>query len=369
VKIALLILALWAALAVADPGPPPILPKTFGGWQVAGNLRSATDPAAADPANASLLKEYGFTGFEQATYIHEGRKLTIQAARFADASGAYGAFTFYKQPEMLKEEIGDQGSSRNQRVLFYRGNVLVDAVFEKLTAMSAADLRTLAGLLPMPGGSARSLPSLPTYLPRQSYVKNSAKYVVGPVGLQKIEAPLNPELVNFSAGAEVILGRYYTSEGGATLVLINYPTPQIATERMQAMAAWQKAQSGIPPLFTKRSGPLLAVVTGSIGASEAKSLLASVNYDADVTWNESTSFNKKDNLANLLVNVILLCGIVIAFALVTGMAFGGLRVLVKRCFPNRIFGNFDNTEIISLHLGASSQNPARSDVTSSIKAS
>ena len=50
----------------------------------------------------------------------------------ADASGAYGAFTYYKQPEMLNEKIGDQASSLNNRVLFYRGNVLVEAVFDKL---------------------------------------------------------------------------------------------------------------------------------------------------------------------------------------------------------------------------------------------
>ncbi|HMK23648.1 MAG TPA: DUF6599 family protein, partial [Terriglobales bacterium] len=122
------------AAANAPAAKAAILPPTFGGWQLQGTLQTSSDPAAADPTNPAVLKEYGFTDFAGGTYTQEdGRKLTVRAARFADASGAYGAFTFYKQPEMLNEKIGDQASSLNNRVLFYRGGVLVDAVFDKLT--------------------------------------------------------------------------------------------------------------------------------------------------------------------------------------------------------------------------------------------
>ena len=127
-----------AALA-ADQLSTPILPQEFGGWAMQGKTKTSKDPPVADPVNAVVLKEYGFTDFESASYSREdGRKLTLRAARFGDTSGAYGAFTFYKIPEMLNEKIGDQASSLNNRVLFYRGNVLVDAVFDKLSAMSAA---------------------------------------------------------------------------------------------------------------------------------------------------------------------------------------------------------------------------------------
>ena len=125
--------------------------------------QTSKDPAVADPVNAALLKEYGLTDFESGTYTRDdGRKVALKAARFADASGAYGAFTYYKMPQMLKESIPDQGASLNERVLFYRGNILVDAVFEKLTAMSAAELRELVGgACPCPPGNARNLPILP----------------------------------------------------------------------------------------------------------------------------------------------------------------------------------------------------------------
>jgi Family of unknown function (DUF6599) len=357
--------------------PTQVLPQEFGGWEVSGTPKTSTDPGLADPVNAEVLKEYGFNDFESASYSRDdGRKLTVKAARFADASGAYGAFTFYKTPEMLVEKIGDQGASLNERVLFYRGNILIDAVFQRLSAMSAAELRELASDLALPAENTGKLPGLPAYLPKQSYVKNSAKYVLGPATLGKVDTPIPSELVDFSRGAEVVLGNYNASGGEATLMLISYPTPQIAGEHLRRIEAAQKQGAqppGVPllanggPMFEKRTGPIVVVVAGPMSESEAKSLLASVNYDADVTWNENTYLTKKDNLANLLVNVIVLCFIIIGFALVVGVAFGGIRILAKRFFPDRVFDRRQDVEFISLHLSESGPEPVEVKVSSSIK--
>src|SRR5580693_6157311 len=132
-----------------------VLPAALIWFLAVAAFAAGPAPAAADPANPAVLKEYGFTDFSSAAYTRDdGRKLTLRAARFADASGAYGAFTYYKQPEMLNEKIGDQASSLNNRVLFYRGSVLVDALFDKLSVMSAAELRDLASNIPLPQGGA-----------------------------------------------------------------------------------------------------------------------------------------------------------------------------------------------------------------------
>jgi len=368
------------ALASDRPSPSPparrVLPQQFAGWQVSGAIKSSVDPAVADPVNATVLKEYGFSGFESATYTRDdGRQLAVKAIRFADASGAYGAFTFYKTLPMLIEKIGDQAGSLNERILFYRGNILVDAVFQQLSAMSAAELRELSDNLPLAKGETQSLPGLPAYLPKPSYVKNSAKYVLGPVTLDKAGAPLPADWVDFSAGAEVVLGYYTTSGGGATLVLISYPTPQIAAEHLrridaahqpppQSEVASASASSGF---FDKRTGPIVVIATGALSAEEGKALLAFVNYDANVTWNENTYFSKRDNLANLLVNIIYLCGIIIGFALVAGLAFGGLRVFIRRVFLERFFGEKEEVRFIALHLSDGEPDPHRSGARSSIK--
>ena len=362
---ALVVLVAGFARASEPAWSASILPKEFGGWQMSGPARTSSDPAAADPVNAAVLKEYGFNSFESATYSRDdGRKLTLRAARFGDASGAYGAYTYYKTPDMLIEKVGDGAASMNERVLFYRGNILVDAVFQKLSAMSAAELRELAQSLPLPAGNTRNLPGLPAYLPPQSYVKNTAKYVLGSVALQNLDAPVPASLVDFSSGAEVVLGNYNSSGGEATLMLISYPTPQIAADHLRRIeaaspqntnpqnngATAHSAPTLANPIFDKRTGPIVVVVAGPLSQAEAKSLLASVNYDANVTWNENTHFTKRDNLANLLVNVIILCFIIIGFALVAGVAFGGIRILARRMFPGRVFERAENREFIALHL-------------------
>ena len=366
---ALLICCLGTAWA-ADQDP--ILPKDFAGWQLEGTVQTSHDPLAADAANAPLLKEYGFSDFAAATYTREdGRKLAIRAARFNDVSGAFGAYTFYYQPEMQREQIGDQATSYNQRILFYRGNVLIDAVFDRLTAMSAAELRDLANVLPRPKGNAGNAPPLLAYMPSRNYIKNTEKYIVGPIGLAQVASPVPADLVDFSDGTEVVLGQYRVPSGEATLTVISYPTPQIAAEHMKRLDATQVSQpaaNDASEKIARRSGPLLAVVSGPVSVNDAKSLVSAVNYDADVTWNQNTSFDKKNNLANLLVNIILLCGILIGLALIAGLAFGGLRIAIQRFFPGRVFERPEEVEFIALHLDEQSVPSTKPGLSSSIKA-
>ena len=351
-----------AARADQTPAPitPSVLPQQFAGWQVKDSVTKSSDPMVADEANAPVLREYGFQRFEEAIYTREdGRTLAVKAAVFDDASGAYGAFTYYKTPEMRNEKIGGQASSLNNRVLFYEGNTLIDAVFDKLTVMSAAELRELAGLLPQPPPNARNLPSLPTYLPKPSYEKNTAKYIMGPITLGRVGSPLPTPMVDFKSGAEVVLGKYAAAAGDATLMLISYPTPQIAIEKLRQIDASHQTsppQPGVAPIldvgpfFDKRTGPIIAIAAGPLSQAEARSLLSSISYEADVTWNENTYLSKKNNVANFLFNAILLSIIVVGLSLVAGIAFGGFRILMKRLFPDRVFDRPEEMEFISLHL-------------------
>jgi len=350
-----------AAGANTETARPPILPKQFAGWQMQDAAQASNDAAVADPTNPALLKEYGFTDMESAAYkSDDGRILKIRAARFSDATGAFGAFTFYLEPNMAAEEIGDRGASLDRRVLFFRGHILVEAVFSQLSMMSAAGLRELAGMLPRPSGNEGTLPPILAFLPHRGYQPNTEKYAEGPLALEAIGSPIGPDLVDFAASPEVVLRKYSAPGGEATLTLIEYPTPQLAGEHLRRIdAAYHAAQpqpgvaavENVGPFFDKRSGPIIAIASGPLSQSDAQTLLGAVNYDASVTWNENTYFDKKENMANFLVNVILLCIIIGALSIAGGVAFGGVRVMLRHFFPGTIFGRPDQTEFISLHLG------------------
>jgi uncharacterized protein DUF6599 len=337
-----------------------ILPQHFGGWQMQGSPQISVDPAAADPTNAAVLKEYRFSDLASCTYTRDdGRTLKIRAARFADASGAFGAYTFYLQPGMAKEQIGDQAASLGQRVLFYRGHVLVDAQFSQESAMSVAQLKELAGDLPRPNGNSGNLPSFIEFMPHRGYVANTQKYVMGPAALAAQAPPVSADLVDFNASSEVSLARYDTSSGEATLMLISYPTPQLAAEhlrRMDAVHQMAQPQAGVSSVesagsfFDKRTGPIIAIATGPVSDSDAKALLEMVNWEASVTWNQATDNQQARDLYMLILNIVILCGILAGLAVVAGVAFGGIRILMKRWYPDKIFDRPEQMEFISLRL-------------------
>lgn len=327
---------------------PALLPVSFNGWQQnADSVKISTDPAIANQADGPVLKEYGFSDVELATYTRDDRTMKVKAARFQDSSGAFGAFTFYQQPRMQTEKIGDEAASNNLRILFYRGNVLVDVLLDRITAMSAADLRALAGMLPQPKGTLATLPTLPGFLPRQTYISHSERYITGPVAMERMGAPVPVGLVDFSMSPELAMGQYHSTWGDANLLLIDYPTPQIAMEKLRVIQA-----ASLPggPFYFKRTGPIVAVVNGNIPQDEAQALLSSVNYDANVTLTQPAQPNAKDNLGNLIIGVFVLIGFVALLALIFGFAFGGIRILLKKLFPGRVFDRSEEVEIIRLNL-------------------
>lgn len=328
-----------------------------------GAARISTDPAVADPANAAVLKEFRFSDLALATYSRDdGRTLKIRAARFADASGAFGAYLFYVQPQMTPDttkqadKIGDQAAFLGQRVLFYRGNVLVDAQFSQESAMSGEQMRRLARALPRPGGSSANLPTFIEFMPRRGYIANTQKYVMGPAALAALEPLVSADLVDFNASSEVTLARYNTSSGEATLMLISYPTPQLAAEHLKRIDAARQPQAGSASIenagsfFSKRTGPIVVIATGGISDNDAKSLRDMVNYEASVTWNQATDDPQVRDLYMLILNIVVLCGILAGLAVVAGVAFGGIRIMMKRWYPERVFDRPEQMEFISLRL-------------------
>jgi hypothetical protein len=358
------------APARAAEQAPALLPQQFEGWQMQGAPLISTDAAVADPANAAVLKEYGFSDLASATYTREdGRTLKIRAARFSDASGAFGAYTFYLQPEMTpdttkpdssKEDNGwAQAAFLGQRVLFYSGHVLVDAQFSQESAMSGGQLRVLARALPRPSGNSANLPTFIEFMPHRGYVENTQKYVMGPAALAAQAPAVSADLVDFDASSEVSLARYNTSSGEATLILISYPTPQLAAGhllRIDAAHHMAQPQPGVASIesagtfFSKRTGPIVVIASGPVSDSDAKSLLGMVNYEARVTWNQESDNAQVRDLYKLILNIVVLSGILAGLAVVAGVAFGGIRILMKRWYPDRVFDRPEQMEFISLRL-------------------
>jgi hypothetical protein len=75
-----------------------------------------------------------------------------------------------------------------------------------------------------------------------------------------------------------------------------------------------------------------------------------VNYEARVTWNQESDNAQVRDLYKLILNIVVLSGILAGLAVVAGVAFGGIRILMKRWYPDRVFDRPEQMEFISLRL-------------------
>src|SRR3569832_2146608 len=91
-----LVLSTVSLFAQSKNQAPTLLPNSFAGWTMTGKVTTQMDPTAVDSTQAGILKEFGVKDASQATYSNGDNHVTVKAVRFADASGAYGAFTFYR---------------------------------------------------------------------------------------------------------------------------------------------------------------------------------------------------------------------------------------------------------------------------------
>ena len=348
------------AKSAAKAPQAELLPASFANWH-----RQSLQTGKDLPANTAALKEYGFTDIATATFAKAGRTLEVRAVRFADAGGAFGAFTFLRQPTDKPESLGDAAvATANRRLggtdddgrlgglLFYRGNVLVEV---NAKDPPVADIRALDDALPRPTGAAANLPTLPTYLPKQPL--QNVRYFAGPIAAAIDKLPLSQAEVRWDDGAEVVWAQRPGASVAIDLVLISYPTPQMAAARLRDLqAAMVKDQASANTRAARRSGPIVVWVSGAGSSADAQMLAESVKYDARITWNEPNPLSKRENVGNLIVAALALAGIVLLMSLVAGLAFGGLRLLMKRLYPDKVFDRSEDVEIIRLHLTESPPN-------------
>ena len=252
---------------------PAILPDVFDGWELKGAIKPLVTASDADASNAATLTEYGFTDGASATYTRSGVTLELRALRFDDATGTYGAYSFYRQNGWPKEQIGTGAASNKNQVLFWQGNFFVDARFSQIEPTSATSLRDLAAHLPSITGSKAIAPPVLANLPQRFIDGQTTHYALGPASYANGVLPA--ALVGFDRGAEVVTANYKLVSGPATLTLIDYPTPQMATAQETAIRAYIKGgdqpqspwtdalkNSDKASLEVRRSGPLVAIVSG-----------------------------------------------------------------------------------------------------------
>ncbi|MGA2249615.1 DUF6599 family protein [Terracidiphilus sp.] len=373
-----------APQAAAQSPEKPLLPSAFDGWVASEAPKNVSDPAQIDSANAAALKEYGFESGMTATYKRDDETLAVKALRFPDVSGSFGAYGFYRDAKWPKEQIGSGAVSNGNHVIFWRGAIVIDATFSKVHPESASELRELADTLPTPAGNKALPPPILSLLPKSDREDQTAHYVKGPDGFALIPSKglegLSPHytlgpagytgsggvlpasLIGFDRDAEAVTASYALSSGPATLTLISYPTAQIATAAEAQIRAYiQSGGKGQTP-FTKplqdsdqaslevrRTGPIVAFVSGDAIPDDSHKLVQSVHYSSDLTRMPMPGISDVAKTSSLLYNIAMFVMVVGGAAVLLGLFLGGGRA-IYRIARGKPASSMYEAEFTSLHL-------------------
>jgi hypothetical protein len=326
------------------------LPKSFADWTA--SAKSTFTPT--DPTQLAIAKEYDFVSGERSTYTHNGETLDVTVYHMKDPSGAYGEYSYLRQNDMARAELAEHSSMSSGRALALVGDLVVDIRGGNLTKNGPA-LKELvkdvsksahAGPLPWIGGR----------LPVENMLQRSDHYLLGPVALNQFFPLGADDWLGFSHGAEAETAQYQLNGKTVTLLLADFPTPQIADDELSRLGGKFNVNGsnagGGAPLFAKRTVTMLEVVFGASSKEEAAPLLNGVESGTQVTWSEPTFQFKEPSIEMMIVGSIVGTGIICGFTLVAGLAFGGFRLVVKRALPNRVFDRTSQIQVLQLGLSS-----------------
>jgi hypothetical protein len=352
---AILCLAVLAYPAAAQT----VLPSSFAGW-TAQAPATAIPAARADQvlqgADAASFQEYIVKSIEQRSYTQGAQTASITLFKLRDPSSAYGAYTFLRNDSLSAVDLGSFASASQDRALFVVGDLLLD-VSAKPARPSDADLKQLAGMLDKIADHT-PFPTVGDHLPEQGRVRGSEHYVLGPRSLAHYVPLGTDDWVGFDHSAESIVARYHVSGGDEILLITSYPTQQIAAlEFSQMLRRFTFDPPGSVPagqtvLFGKRQSSIVAVVVGAPSKLAANKLLDQIGFETQVTWDEPKQTLTEPTINTMIVGAFLGTGAIMVLAVAAGIGFGGIRILVKIFFPNKVFDRDKQIEILQLGINS-----------------
>ncbi len=326
------------------------LPDAFENWQGQPvETYSAAELDSIAGEDAPVLREYGVLGALRREYKGENNaRLAVTLFELGDATESFGLFTYFREPEMGTVHKDDLIAAGNERLLIQHGAHLVDARGANLTVEDAAPL---ASALPPATGRSAVLPTLQEYFPAEGLVPHTQRLVLGEIAFTRLEKELPADLMGFDTGAEVAIARYRMDATPARMILISYATPQLAAKMFSIFLERPEFTEGenADRFLIQRKGSLVAFLVDAPSMNAAVRMLDRVQYESTIMWNEYVP-PRSENVGRMMVTIFSLAGFVLLLAFVAGLAFGGLRVLVKRFIPIAVFDRPSQMEIIKLDL-------------------
>jgi len=319
-------------------------PTKLGDWAASGEV-TAVGSFSSDPAFAPVVKESGFVSGGSHTYIGENQTAQLTLYTFRDSSGAYEAYTAMKALNGPPKSTTTLLVSGNQ-VLWIRGNVSLP---KEVTEAAAKWEQSIS--------DGVASPPIAGYLPTHELEGSTDLYALGPAAFKQALVATDQALstidlasvAGFNSHAEAMFGKYKSGKDEATLLLIDYPTPQLAELHLRHLQR-ALADAKLTTSSIERKGSLLSIVLAPTSPEYAAKLRAGVNYETQVTWNEASQTATDPPIMSTVAKIFIATGVFMVVTIVIGIAFGGVRIITKRLFPGKVFDRKNQIEVLQLGL-------------------
>lgn len=340
-----LVLALGTAATVCA-AEQPLLPEHFGAWH--------KESCAEKQAQSALEAEAGKLNFSSCFFKSGTDAISISLAKYRDPSSAYEIYTSFLNPSMQPSTVGGPSAIDAEKLVTLIGNCVLEV--RPPAKPGKAELEQLVSII-RKNSDRTPLPPIRTYLP-QGFTDGTQRYAHGPAGFEEaLEALHRPEYKMLSdeigwAGddAEAMLAEYRSGKDSGVLLLVDYPTQQLAEQHWKHLETVLQDVDKQGKTRIERRGSLLSMVLEPTSAGYADALRASVRYQTEVTWHEPTHTITDPPWTTILGKIITLTMLFMVVAVVLGVAFGGFRVVMKKMFPGKLFDRPNEMDVLQLGL-------------------
>jgi hypothetical protein len=309
--------------------------------------------ATANTTASPFSDEAGLVGVSSQTYEDgSGGVWNMRLYTYRDSSGAYQAYTLMRAPGWTDIPNPNPG------IVLINGN----RVLATGAGLSAEERKSVDSWLRSISDGVAS-PPIAEYLPKGGKEPLSERYALGPIGFKaaarmvaKIDAAAVADEAGFNSHAEAMFAKYKSAKDEATLLLIDYPTPQLAELHLRHLQR-ALADAKLMTSSIERKGSLLSIVLAPTSAEFAEKLRAGVTYETQVTWNEASQAATDPPILSTVAKIFIATGVFMVVTVVIGIAFGGVRIITKRLFPGKVFDRKDQIEVLQLGLSSKPIDP------------
>jgi hypothetical protein len=293
-----------------------------------------------------ILKESALIDESSRSYRDADQTVDLKLYKFRDSSGAYEGYTLLQDSESPLKVFQSTIPQGNLVLSIWSESKIAP---EELQAFARWEQSISDGV---------ASPPVATYLPVQGKQVRTERYALGPIAFRDgaLEAASLVDVAGFNSGAEAMFAKYKAGKDEATLLLIEYPTPQLAELHLRHLQRGMR-DAKLSTSSIERKGSLLSIVLAPTSAEYAEKLRAAVNYETEVTWNEPSTTATDPPITSTLVKIIIATMVLMGMAFVLGIAFGGVRVITKRLFPGKVFDRPAQMEVLQLGLSGKPIDP------------